>query len=461
MTMPPHHGMELSGKAVLVVGLGLSGLGAARFCAARGARVTVNDIRGEEPLAATLAQLPDGVRVVLGSHPEEVFRSAELIVLSPGVPPLPALDQARSAGVEIIGEIELAARHLQGQLIAVTGTNGKSTTTSWIGEMLAGLGRPLFVGGNLGEPLIGAAGTQAAGPDGIAVAELSSFQLETCTTLRPRVALLLNLAEDHLDRYAGMDEYIAAKARIFAAQTADDWAVINGDQPACLAVAEGIAARVARFSTTARMDPGASLVDDALCIRLPGVPRMRLSTRSIRLVGRHNLENAMAAILAAALAGATAAQIQAALDQFGGLPHRMQHVGEHDGVRFFNDSKATNVSAVVGSLTGFPGGYVLVAGGRHKGAPYTPLRPVLGAVRAVILIGEAADLLAEDLYGVAPLHRAKTLEEAVRLGAKLAQAGEAVVLSPACSSYDMFTNYERRGEAFAAAVARLEKGGDA
>jgi len=310
MTVPAYSSMQLDGKAVLVVGLGLSGVGAACFCADRGARVTVNDVREPEALSANLALLPDGVDVVLGSHPEEVFRAAELIVLSPGVPPLLPLERARAAGVEIIGEIELAVRHLHGELIAVTGTNGKSTTTSWIGEMLAGSGRPLFVGGNLGVPLIQAAGTTAAGPDGIAVAELSSFQLETCSTLRPRVALLLNLAEDHLDRYANMNEYVAAKARIFAAQTADDWAIINGDQPACGAVAEAVAARVARFSTTSRMDPGASLVDDSICIRLPGIPRMRLSTKSIRLVGRHNVENAMAATLAAALTGATAAQLQ-------------------------------------------------------------------------------------------------------------------------------------------------------
>ncbi len=454
MASPVH--MDLAGKSVLVVGLGLSGVAAARFCAHKQARVTVNDIRNAEALAVPLGRLPGTVQVVLGAHPESLFSSVDLIVLSPGVPPLPALDAARAAGVQILGEIELAAQYLDGEVVAVTGTNGKSTTTSWIGEMLAGLGRPLFVGGNLGVPLIEAAGTGAAGPDGIAVAELSSFQLETCTSLRPKVALLLNLTEDHLDRYGSMEDYAAAKARIFAAQTDEDWAVVNGDQPDCVALTAAIGARVLRFSVTGSVDHGASLSGDDIVLRIRGRAPMHLSTGTIGLVGRHNLENAMAAGLAASLLGAGRDQIQAALDNFGGLPHRMQHVGERRGVRFYNDSKATNVSAVVGSLSGFPGQYVLVAGGRHKGAPYTPLRSVLqGRARGLVLLGEAADQLAEDLAGVAPIQRAETLAEAVQKAARLAEPGEAVVLSPACSSYDMFTNFEMRGEAFAAAVARL------
>jgi UDP-N-acetylmuramoylalanine--D-glutamate ligase len=447
---------DLAGKSVLVVGLGLSGVAAARFCADRQARVTVNDIRSADALADALARLPSTVHTVLGEHPESLFTGVDLIVLSPGVPPLPALEAARAAGVEILGEIELAAGYLDSEVIAVTGTNGKSTTTSWIGEMLADLGRPLFVGGNLGVPLIEAARTDAAGPSGIAVAELSSFQLETCVALRPRVALLLNLTEDHLDRYGSMEDYAEAKARIFAAQTDKDWAVVNGDQPDCVAQTASIRARVLRFSVTGSVDQGACLSGEHMVLRIPGRPTMRLRTATIRLVGRHNLENAMAAGLAASLLGASRDQIQAALDTFGGLPHRMQHVGERGGVRFYNDSKATNVSAVVGSLSGFPGRYVLVAGGRHKGAPYTPLRSVLeGHARGVVLLGEAADQLAGDLAGVAPIERAESLDEAVRRAADLADPGEAVVLSPACSSYDMFTNFEKRGEAFAAAVAQL------
>lgn len=458
--MAPSTHMDLAGKSVLVVGLGLSGVGAARFLAARGARVTVNDIRAADALASALAQLPASVMVVLGEHPEALFSESDLIVISPGVPSLSALDAARAAGVPVLGEIELAVRHLDGELIAVTGTNGKSTTTAWIGEMLAGLVRPVFVGGNLGVPLIEAVSTEAAGPEGIAVAELSSFQLETCTSLRPRVALLLNLSEDHLDRYDSPADYAAAKARIFAAQTDEDWAVVNGDQPDCVALTATLRARVLCFSVKGPVEHGASLSGTDIVLRLPGRSDVHLATDNIRLVGTHNVENAMAAALAAILLGATPDQIQTALDAFGGLPHRMQHVGEHRGVRFYNDSKATNVSAVAGSLSGFPGRYVLVAGGRHKGAPYTPLRSVLAQnARGLVLLGEAAELLAGDLAGVAPMVRAETLEEAVRTAAALAQPGEAVVLSPACSSYDMFTNFEKRGEAFAAAVARL--GGEA
>ncbi len=457
--MAPGLHMDLTGKAVLVVGLGLSGVSAARYCAARGARVTVNDFKTAEALTDALAQLPDGVAQVLGQHPEALFTGADLIVLSPGVPELPALAAARAGGVEILGEIELAVRHLDGDLVAVTGTNGKSTTTSWLGEMLGDLDRPLFVGGNLGVPLIEAATTDAANPNGVAVAELSSFQLETCTSLRPQVALLLNLAEDHLDRYDSMADYAAAKARIFAAQTPEDFAVVNGDQPDCVALTASIASEVLCFSSTRTLETGAFLAGDDIVVALPSRPPVRLATGDIRLVGRHNLENAMAAALAAVLMGASAAQIQSALDSYGGLPHRMQHVGEHAGVRFYNDSKATNVSAVAGSLSGFPGQYVLVAGGRHKGAPYSPLRAVLDHhARAVVLLGEAADQIAADLDGVAPVRRAETLEEAVVVAAELAQPGEAVVLSPACSSYDMFTNFEKRGDAFAAAVARLGGG---
>ncbi len=448
--------MDLEGKSVLVVGLGLSGIAAARFCAAEGAVVTVNDRKRAQDLAKELARLPGSVQTVLGDHPEELFATADLIVLSPGVPPLPALEAARDAGVEVLGEVELAARQMRSELVAVTGTNGKSTTTAWMGQMLAGLGRPLFVGGNLGVPLMEAVGTDAAGPEGIAVVELSSFQLETCRTLRPKVALVLNLSADHLDRYGSMEDYAAAKARIFAAQTGEDYAVVNGDQPRCMALAEGLASRVLPFSSSRPLEVGASLSGEEILLRLPGKEVMRLSTRKIRLVGRHNLENAMAASLAAALLGAREEQIRSGLEGFAGLPHRMEHVGDHEGVRFFNDSKATNVSAVAGSMSGFPGRYVLVAGGRHKGAPYQPLRGLLeGSARALVLLGEAADLMAADLRGVAPIHRVNTMDEAVTLAAELAQPGDSVVLSPACSSYDMFDNFERRGEAFASAVAGL------
>jgi UDP-N-acetylmuramoylalanine--D-glutamate ligase len=455
MGQPTPYG--LSGKRVLVVGLGRSGVSVARFCAGRGARVTVNDRRDEIALGRVLTALPAGVEAHLGEHPTPLFERQDLIVLSPGVPPLPALEAARAAGVEVIGEIELAARHLQAELVGITGTNGKSTVTSWIGEMLRPGPRPIFVGGNLGAPLIHAVGTPAGGPEGACVVELSSFQLETCRTLRPRVALLLNLAEDHLDRYADLAAYTAAKARIFGAQRPRDWAVLNWDQPACRQIAAGLSSRVAGFGLVHPPAAGAFARGARLVVRLPERTDRSFDITGIRLVGRHNLENALAATLAAVLMRAPDDAIEEALRSFGGLPHRMEAVGEVNGVRFYNDSKATNVSAVAGSLSGFPGRYVWIGGGRHKGAPYGPLREVLaGGARALVLLGEAADRIAADLDGVAPILRVSSLGEAVARAAEIARPGEAVVLSPACASYDMFEDFEARGAAFTAAVQALE-----
>ena len=455
--MHASHAHSLDGQRILVVGLGRSGLAAARFCARQGAQVTVNDRRDAAALGALLQELPAGVAHELGDHPEALFVAQDAIVVSPGVPELPALAAAREAGVEILGEIELAARHLEADVIGITGTNGKSTVTTWIGEMARGGPRPVFVGGNLGEPLICALAQPAAGPDGLCVVELSSFQLETCVALRPRVALLLNLAEDHLDRYPDMATYAAAKARIFGAQKPEDWAVVNWDQPACRELVQGTAAQVAGFGLADPPPVGATVEGTELVVRLPHRPTRRFETKDLRLVGRHNLENAAAATLAAVLVGIEDAPIQRALQEFRGLPHRMEAVGEVQGVRFYNDSKATNVSAVAGSLSGFPDPFVWVAGGRHKGSPYRPLRELLTRqARALVLIGEAADRIAADLEGVAPIERAATLEEAVARAAALAAPGEAVVLSPACSSYDMFDNFEARGAAFAAAVAALK-----
>lgn len=449
---------ELPGRRVLVVGLGRSGQAVTRFCVERGARVTVNDHRHADVLGPTLASLPPGTDAVLGHHPEQLFVEQDLIVLSPGVPALPAVRSAALAGVEILGEIELASRFVEGDVVGITGTNGKSTVTTWIGEMLRGAGRPIFVGGNLGDPFIEAVDTPAGRSGGICVVELSSFQLETCISLRPRVALLLNLDADHLDRYPDMDAYGQAKARIFAAQGPKDWAITNWDQPACRALLQDVPGQVAGFGILAAPPVGATAKDEIIRLAFPGEPSVALSVAGLRLVGRHNLENAMAASLAAHLVGSPPAAIQRALDTFGGLPHRMELVGEAKGVRYYNDSKATNVSAVAGSLGGFPGRYVWVAGGRHKGASYAPLWPLLaGRAKAVVLIGEAAELIAADLAGVAPMTRAGSLEEAVSQAAAISEPGEAVVLSPACSSYDMFSNFEERGAAFARAVTELAR----
>ena len=452
--------MNLSGKNILVVGLGRSGVGAAELCARRGASVTATDNRDEGKLAEAVSRLQGQATLELGGHELSSFTGADLIVLSPGVPEIAPIRKARAAGVPVIGELELAFRHVQAPVVAITGTNGKSTTTSMLGAMMEATGRPTFTGGNLGAPLVEAVDTEAAGPGGVLVLELSSFQLETVETFHAEVALLLNLSEDHLDRYPDYESYIGAKARIFERQTAEDFAVVSGepDQRGCLDLAAGTAAGRMTF----QLDParpvagarvGAWLEEEQLCVCLPGEQPERLPLAALRLPGRHNVQNALAALLGARLAGAGIKACHEALAAFSGLPHRMELVAEAGGVRFFNDSKATNVGAVVGSLSGFEMPVVLIAGGKDKGGDYEPLAELVRqGVEHVVLIGAAADVMEQALQGAAPLHRGQDLAHAVELAASLATPGDAVVLSPACSSFDMFDNYEQRGEVFAAAA---------
>jgi UDP-N-acetylmuramoylalanine--D-glutamate ligase len=453
-------GMELSGKRVLVVGLGRSGIGAARLCASRGAHLTLTDSKSEAELGAEvtaeLARL--GASLELGGHRLASFQQADLIVLSPGVPDMPELQAARRAGLPILGELELSYRFVQAPVLGVTGTNGKSTVTSLFGAMVAASGRPTFTGGNLGAPLCEAVDTPAAGPDGALVLELSSFQLETVETFHAQVALLLNLTEDHLDRYASYAEYVAAKARLFERQTVYDSVVVNGapDQQDCLRLVALSPARVSAFALAPGPGVAAWVEGSQLCLQLPGEAPESLPRSELRLAGMHNVQNALAALLGARLFGVPLPTCRRALRAFRGLPHRMELVGEVEGIPFFDDSKATNVGSVVGSLTGFERPVVLIAGGKDKGGDYGPLVPLLQhGARHLVLIGAAADKMQSVLDGVLPIHRASDLPAAVRLAAELAQPGDAVVLSPACSSYDMFKNYEERGQVFAQAVSAL------
>jgi len=454
--------IELAHKRVLVVGLGRSGIAAALLCAARGARVTVTDKRSQAGLGAALVQLPSGVTHELGGHRGESFLGADLIVVSPGVPEIPELAAARAAGVEITGELELASQFVSATIVAITGTNGKSTVTTLVGEMLRATGRPTFVGGNLGEPLAEAVGTPAAAEGGFCVVEVSSFQLETVGAFHPRVAVLLNITPDHLDRYDGLDGYAAAKARVFAAQTPDDFAVVNFDDP--LAVRASAAARSRRdgFSIRQSLATGAWL-GGPLMLKLANQPPESYPADLAWLLGqRHNQANALAALLAARLAGATPAEARAGLLAFRPLAHRMELVAEADGIAYYDDSKGTNVGAVVAALDGFPRQVVLIAGGRDKGGDYAPLAEALGRVgRAAILIGEAADKMQAAFEGVVPVERAPTLEAAVDSARRLARPGDAVVLSPACSSFDMFRDYAHRAEVFRGAVSRVTQTGSA
>lgn len=452
MFKPP----SLQSKNVLIVGLGRSGMAAAKLCVAEGAFVTVTDIKTAEDLGSVLATLPPSIQRELGAHRLETFINSDLIVLSPGVPPLPEIEAARQKGIAIVGELELASWFLNSTLIAITGTNGKSTTTSLCGAILGNSGRPTFVGGNLGTPLTEAVGTPAARPGGICVVEVSSFQLETTVQFHPQVAILLNITADHLDRYSDFQAYIRAKTQIFAAQVASDFAVINIDDPNVESAARHIKGRCILLSTRQALDVGAWVERDSLCVRLPGGPVEFYPAELPGLVGRHNQENALAAITASRLCGTLPSEVRMALANFRPLSHRMELVTDLNDIAFYDDSKGTNVGAVMAALDGFPRKVVLIAGGKDKGGSYEPLAKVLKtAGRAAVLIGEAAAKMEEAFRPVLPVERADSMEEAVHVAFSLASRGDAVVLSPACSSFDMFRDYAHRAEVYRKAVVDL------
>jgi UDP-N-acetylmuramoylalanine--D-glutamate ligase len=447
---------NLTGKRVLVVGLGRSGIAVARLCSNHGAAVTVNDAKPKDLLLSELAQLPPSILQVTGGHPAEAFLAADIIVLSPGVPPMPQIEAARAKGVFVTGELELASWFVDATMVAITGTNGKSTTTTLCGAILGANGRPTFVGGNLGTPLAEAVGTQPARAGGTCVVEVSSFQLETVRNFRPQVAVLLNITPDHLDRYPDFSKYLAAKQRVFTAQTASDFAVLNIDDGNVEIAARSIQSRCILISTHRALGVGGWVEGDSLCVRLPGGPVEYYPAQLPGLVGRHNQENALAALVAARLLGALPAEARYALVAFRPLAHRMELVGDFNDIAFYDDSKGTNVGAVVAALDGFPRKVVLIAGGKDKGGSYAPLAEVMKkSGRAAVLIGEAAAQIRAALTGVVPVEMAADMDEAVQLAAGLAERGDAVVLSPACSSFDMFRDYAHRAEVYRIAVQTL------
>ena len=443
--------LELGGRRVVVIGLGASGIAAARLCRAHGAEVTAADLQPLEqlcPEARELAAL--GIELQGGNDQPAALATAELIVVSPGVPAGPALAAAERSGATVIGELELGARFLSAPVLLVGGTNGKSTVTALCGDMLRAAGQSVFVGGNFGTPLCDAVGSRW---DALVV-EISSFQAERVPTLHARVHALLNVSEDHLDRYPSFQAYADAKGNPFVAMGEEDVAVIPAGDPACAAQAARGRARVVTFSAELDADValrGAEIVDRVHDGRYP----LSLLT----LQGRHNVANACAAIAATAALGASPAAIAAALGAFCGLAHRTVLVAERDGVRYFDDSKGTNVGAAVAALRGMhEPRAVLIAGGRDKLGAYEPLVAALRERgRALVVLGEAAERIAQAAAGALPVVRVTSLREAVHAARELARPGDAVLLSPACSSYDMFRNYKERGEAFAAAVrAELE-----
>jgi UDP-N-acetylmuramoylalanine--D-glutamate ligase len=448
--------MEWRDAQVVVVGLARSGVAAASLLLERGARVIGNDIRTEDQLdPEALALRERGARLALGSHEPALFAAADAIVVSPGVPNLPALQAAEAAGVPIVSEVELAASFLRGTLIGITGTNGKSTVTTLVGEMCRNSGRPTFVGGNLGTPLVFAVGTPAAAPGGYLVVELSSFQLERAARLHVDAASLLNVSDDHLDRYPSPAAYADAKANIFRNQTERDAAVVPSGDATCEALARRGNGTVYRFGG----DHGDVCIrGDALLDRQSG---LSVATPRIGIAGKHNLDNACAAALLARQSGVAPAHIEQALISFRGLPHRMQHVRTLDRVDYYDDSKGTNVGAAVAAIDGLSdrdGKIVLIAGGRDKGGAYGPLAARMrNHGRGVVLLGEAAPLIRAALSGSGvAVEQADDMPSAVLRARGLARPGDAVLLSPACSSFDMFRSYAHRGEVFQTAVMDLD-----
>ena len=446
-------GFSVAGRKVVVVGGARSGIAAAHLLARRGASVTLTDVKpqiegGDQLVAA-------GVALELGAHDARTLLSAALIVLSPGVPlRQPAVDAARQAGVPVIGELELASRWLKGKVIAITGTKGKSTTTTLIGRMLEEGGARAAVGGNIGLAL--SAQVDDSTPDTLHVVEVSSFQLEGTDTFHPWVAVLLNFSPDHLDRHASVAEYADAKARIVANQDARDWVVVNADDPHVLEMARRGRARQVMFGG-ATLREGVAVTAHAVVRREAGREEQLVPLSAVRLIGKHLLADVAAAAAVSSIAGVPPAAMIRAVETFTGLEHALEPVAEVRGVRFVNDSKATNIEAARRAIESFDSGLVVILGGKFKGGDFRELRePLAARAIAVIAIGEAQDLVQQALEGAVAVRRASTFHDAVRTAYAAASPSGTVLLAPACASFDMFRDYAERGRAFKAEVATLQ-----
>jgi UDP-N-acetylmuramoylalanine--D-glutamate ligase len=447
--------MDLNGKRVLVVGLGKSGVASALFLKAHGARVTVSDTKTGDELRSEIPLLLDhGITVETGGHGERTFRGQDLIVVSPGIPlDAPALVQARTLGGSVIGELELAARFLRGPMVAITGSNGKTTTTTLTGEIMTAGGFPALVGGNIGTPAIALA--ERATAESVIVLEVSSFQLETIRSFRPKVAVILNVTPDHLDRHRTFEAYVDAKARILENQQSADLAVLNADDPTCVAMAARTKAQVFWFSRQKAVQQGAWVHEGNILFRQGEQQREIMLVSEIPLKGAHNLENVLAAVCAGALMGCAPERIRQAVREFKAVEHRLEYVATIRGVDYYNDSKATNVDATIKALESFPANIHLILGGKDKGSDYTLLNHLLRQrVKRVYTIGAAAAKIESQIKGVEVVH-ADTLENALRRANAVAEPGDVVLLAPACASFDQFKNYEQRGQVFKGIVRTL------
>jgi UDP-N-acetylmuramoylalanine--D-glutamate ligase len=447
--------LDLNGKKVLVVGMARTGIATAKFLKAKGSLVTTTEVKPKEEMTESVQELRGmDISAEWGGHRTDTFLKQDLIVVSPGVDlNIEPIQKAIHHGMQVMSEIELAYHFVHVPIIAVTGTNGKTTTTLLLGEMLKEDGRKVGVGGNVGEPLILFA--DGRGRWEVLVVEISSFQLEAIEDFRPRISVLLNITEDHLDRYPSYNDYIMAKIRIFANQNSGDLAVLNRDDPIVMQFREKVKARKVLFSLKEKLDEGAFSNGQTIFLKFGGKEE-EYSLAKTSLKGVHNVENMMAALMAARVFGCSKKAVQAVLNEFKGLEHRLEFVREVEGVRFFNDSKGTNVGSVVKSLQSFSDPVILIAGGKDKNGDLSPLEEFIQKrVKRLILIGEAKERMNRELGGLTDTVLAKTMEEAVLLAYQKAKAGEVVLLSPACSSFDMFKDYKERGKVFKEAVKHL------
>lgn len=449
--------MKIENKKVLVIGAGKSGLSSAKFLKSKGAFVTVNDIKSERELEKEVIEMKNNnIPYVLGEHNPALFTSHDLIVISPGVPhDTEPFKAARERGIEVIGELELAFRFISTPIIAITGTNGKTTTTTLIGEMLKNAGISVFVGGNIGTPLIEYASDDSKN---LAVIEVSSFQLETVRHFHPFGGVILNITPDHLDRYSGMEEYAETKMRLFEHMESFDFAVLNADDEWIMRYKPAVLAEIYLFSTKQKIKKGCYLDGVGINVVHPALKEIEIIPfEKIRLKGVHNMENVMASVLTALELGVSMEKIRDTLRDFTGLSHRLEFVDEIGGISFYDDSKGTNVGAVERALASFNTPVVLIMGGKEKGAGYTFLQEqVRRIVKTIIAIGEAKEKIYADLHLFTKVIKVDTLDDAVRKAYEVSKEGDTVLLSPACSSFDMFSSYAERGEKFVKSVKKLK-----
>jgi UDP-N-acetylmuramoylalanine--D-glutamate ligase len=451
--------MDLKNKRVLVVGLGKSGLSAAMFLRAQGARVTVSDTRSAVALEKEIpALLEAGIMVESGGHGLLTFRRQDLIVVSPGVPmDTPEVKQVVAFGLPVIGELELASRYLQGRVVAITGSNGKTTTTTLVGKIFADAGVPTLVGGNIGLPVIDLVANSTQ--ETVSVLEVSSFQLETVEEFHPWIAVMLNITPDHLDRHGSFESYVAAKERIFGRQDTKDFLVLNGDDRVTQMCAAQAKSEVFWFSGTKTVRRGAFVRDGVIVWveKEGGVTEPVMPVAEIPLKGAHNVENVLAAVCTARLGKILAESVRASVAGFRAVEHRLELVRKFNEVEYYNDSKATNVDAAMKALASFPGGIHLILGGKDKDSDYSTMADMLKKrVKVVYTVGSAAEKIERQLHGVVKMVSAQTIETAVAKAAKAAAPGDVVLLSPACSSFDQFENYEHRGRVFRQSVMEID-----